>query len=120
MKELMQINFKNQSEVKLQVVVKKTNDTFIKIPEFQEATMPLYLEVEHQQINTLLELTKVYPYVLLYFDEKDGEILFKGAAFSLNNFDKPFVISTQYKKILVLHYPIAFKLDEVSHIKLIS
>ena len=42
----------------------------LKVYEVQEETLPLFLEIEHQQVNTLLELTKMYPYVLLNFIEK--------------------------------------------------
>jgi len=117
MKNLLQITLKNQAEVELQAVIKKTKDTFIKVLEFQEATSPLYLEIEHQQINTLLELTKVSPFVLLYFDEK---LEFTGASYSLNLYDSPFSISTQYKKILILHFPIDFRLEDVLNVKFIS
>ena len=117
MKNLLQITLKNQAEVKLQAVVKKTKDICIKVPEFQEATSPLYLEIEIQQINTLLELTKVAPFVLLYFDE---ELEFTGASYSLNSYDSPFSISTQSKKILILHFPIDFRLEDVLNVKFIS
>jgi len=117
MKKLLQITLKKQADVKLQAVVKKTKDTCIKVLEFQEATSPLYLEIEHQQINTLLELTKVAPFVLLYFDEK---LEFTGASYSLNSYDSPFSISTQYKKILIVHFLIDFRLEDVLSVKFIS
>lgn len=120
MKNVMQITFKDQSSIKFETMVKKTMDNFLKVHELQIDETPLFLEIEHHQINTMLELTKVYPYVLLYFDEIEGVILFKGAAFNLNNSDKPFAISTQFKKILLLHFPISFKLEEVAHLALIS
>lgn len=117
MKNLIQITLKNQAEIKLQAVVKKTKDTSIKVLEFQEATSPLYLEIEHPQMNTLLELSKVAPFVLLYFN---AELEFTGASYSLNNSEGPFQISTQSKKILIVPFPIAFKLDDVIDLKFIS
>jgi hypothetical protein len=87
------------------------------VHDLQDGTSPLFLEIEHQQINTLLELSKVSPFVLLYFDDN---LQFTGAAYSLNGFESPFGISTQAKKILLLHYPISFQLEEVSHLTLIS
>jgi hypothetical protein len=117
MKNVLQITLKNQAVEELQAVVKKTKDTCIKVPDFQEATSPLYLEIEHQQINTLLELTKVSPFVLLYFDEK---LEFTGASYSLNSYDSPFSISTQSKKILIVHFPIDFRLEDVLNVKFIS
>ena len=117
MKKSLQITLKDQATIELLVTVKKTTDTFLKVHELQDGISPLYLEIEHQQINTLLELSKVSPFVLLYFDE---ELLFIGAAFSLNGSQSPFGISTQAKKILLLHYPTDFVLEEVEKLTLIS
>ena len=117
MKNAMQIVLKDQSLIEIEVMVKSTTDTFLKVHELQEGIAPLFLEINHQQVNTLLELSKVSPFVLLYFDET---LNFIGASYSLNGFESPFGISTQAKKILVLHYPISFQLEEVSHLTLIS
>jgi hypothetical protein len=117
MKNAMQITLKNQSLIEIEVMVKSTTDTFLKVHDLQNGTSPLFLEIEHQQINTLMELSKVSPFVLLYFDET---LNFIGASYSLNGFESPFGISTQAKKMLVLHYPISFQLEEVSHLTLIS
>ena len=117
MKNSLQITLKDQATIQLQATVKETTDTFLKVHELQEGITPLYLEIEHKQVNTLLELSKVSPFVLLYFDEN---LDFTGAAFSLNGSESPFGISTQAKKILLLHYPIAFQLENVAHLTLIS
>ena len=116
MKKSLQITLKNQALIKIEATVKKTNDTFLKVHELQDGISPLYLEIEHQQINTLLELSKISPFVLLYFDE---ELIFIGAAFSLNGSQSPFGISTQAKKILLLHYPTDFVLEEVAKLTFI-
>lgn len=116
MKNVFDVFFNDQTSLQIEGVVKKTSDTFLKVHELQDEALPLFLEIEHQQVNTLLELTKVYPFVLLYFIEEAGILKFKGATFNLNEFEKPFTVNTQYKKILFLHYPIFFKLEEVSHI----
>ena len=117
MKNLMQISLKDQATIQLQATVKKTTDTFVKVHELQEGTLPLLLEIEHQQINTVLELTKVSPFVLLYFDDA---LQFAGAAYSLNGSNSSFGVGTLYKKVLLLHYPIAFQLEEVTHLTLIA
>jgi hypothetical protein len=117
MKNLLQITLKDQAVIQLEATVKKTTDTFLKVHELQDGILPLYLEIEHYQINTLLELSKVTPYVLLYFGD---ELQFIGATFSLNGSQSPFGISTQAKKILLLHSPISFTLEEVAYITLIS
>jgi hypothetical protein len=110
MKNLMQIILKDQAIINFQAKVKKTNDTFIKVYELQEANDPIFLEIENNQINTLLELSKVSPFVLLYFDEK---LDFSGASFSLNKNKSPFTISNESKKILFLQSPISFQLKDV-------
>ena len=117
MKNSMQITLKNQALIKIEATVKKTNDTFVKVHDLQDGTSPLFLEIEHQKTNTLLELTEVSPFVLLYFDEK---LQFKGAAYSLNGSNGSFGVGTLYKKILFLHHPIDFTLEEVACLTLIS
>lgn len=117
MKNEMQVFFNDNTSICFEVSVKKTTDTFLKVHELQENFLPVFLEIEHHQINTMLELTKVYPYVLLYFQE-EAKTVFKGAAFNLNKNEQPFLITTQYKKILILPYPIVFALNKVSHIEL--
>lgn len=117
MKNSLQITLKDQAVIQLEATVKKTTDTFLKVHELQDGQQPLYLEIEHSQINTLLELSKVAPFVLLYFDEN---LLFIGASYSLNGSQSPFGISTQAKRILVVHYPIDFQLENVTSLILIS
>jgi hypothetical protein len=117
MKNSMQITLKNQALLKIEATVKKTNDTFVKVYDLQDGTSPLFLEIEHQQINTVIELTKVSPFVLLYFDD---ELKFIGAAYSLNGSDSSFGVGTLYKKILFLNYPISFVIEDVLSLTLIS
>jgi hypothetical protein len=117
MKNSLQITLKDQATIQLEAMVKKTTDTFLKVHELLDGKSPLFLEIEHQQINTLLELSKVSPFVLLYFSD---DLQFTGAAFSLNGSQSPFGVSTQAKKILLLHYPITFTLEEVAYLTLIS
>ena len=117
MKNVIQITFKDQSSIKFETTVTKTSETFLKVHELQEGVTPLFLKIEHQQLNTLLELTEVAPFVLLYFDDKQE---FKGASFSLNTTKSPFSISTQVKRVLFLKYPISYKLEDVLSLNLLS
>ncbi len=117
MKKSLQITLKDQATIQLQAKVKNSTDTFIKVYELQEGTTPLLLNIQHTQINSLLELSKVAPFVLLYFDDTN---VFSGASYSLNGFKNQFGISIQAKKLLVLPFPIVFKLEEVVSLTLIS
>jgi hypothetical protein len=117
MKKLLQITLKDNSQITIETMVKSTSDTFIKVHEFQEAETPLLLNIQHPKINSLLELSNVAPFVLLYFDDTNT---FSGASYSLNGFKNQFGISIQAKKLLALPFPIAFKLEEVVSLTLIS
>jgi hypothetical protein len=117
MQNLLQITLKDHSQITIEASVKTTTDTFIKVHEFQEAGTPLLLNIQHTQINSLLELSNVAPFVLLYFNETN---VFSGASYSLNGFKNPFGISVQAKKLLVLPFPIAFKLEDVVSLNLNS
>ena len=111
MKNSIQINLKNQATIKIEATVTKTNDTFLKVHELHDVFSNLYLEIEHCLINTVLDLSKVSPYLLLYFDD---DLQFRGAVYSLDVSNSSFCVSTIYKKILFMHYPIDFQLEDVS------
>jgi hypothetical protein len=117
MQKLLQITLKDQTQITYEAAVKTTTDTFIKVHEFKEVRTPLLLNIQHTQINSLLELSNVAPFVLLYFDDTN---VFSGASYSLNGFKNQFGISIQAKKLLVLPFPIAFKLEEVVSLTFIS
>lgn len=117
MQKLLQITLKDLSQITFEAAVKTTTDTYIKVHEFQEAETPLLLNIQHYQINSLLELSNVAPFVLLYFDDTNA---FSGASYSLNGFKNPFGISIQAKKLLALPFPIPFKLEEVVSLTFIS
>ncbi len=111
MKKAFQITMKDKSVITIDAIVKTIHETTIKVHELLEkGNPPLFLSVEHEQLNTLLELSKVTPFVLLYFD-KDN--FFTGAAYSLNTSQSPFSIQTQSKKTLLLPFPLNFTLNEV-------
>ncbi|ESU19173.1 hypothetical protein FCR2A7T_25960 [Flavobacterium cauense R2A-7] len=61
-------------------------------------TIRILISVNHNQINTLLNLTGVQPYELLYFDENKN---FTGKAFSLFTGAAPFHIQTTAHYILL-------------------
>ncbi len=117
MQQLLQITLKDQNQITFEALVKTSSDTFIKVHELQEELTPLLLVINHQQVNSLLELSKVSPFMLLYFDDY---LLHTGASFSLNGFNSPFGISTQSKKALLLHFPISFQLEDVLCLNIIS
>jgi hypothetical protein len=110
MKKSIQITLKDRTQIQFEATVKTTSDTFVKVHELQDGTSPLFLEINHQQVITFLELSEVSPFVLLYFDEK---LDFTGASYSINNGNGSFGIKTQFKRILFLIHPINFKLEEV-------
>jgi len=64
-----------------------------------EKSKILLLEVKHNQINTLLDLTNVTPYELWYFDQDQ---LFTGKGFSLQNSGQLFQIQTQARYIVLI------------------
>jgi hypothetical protein len=75
---------------------KTTQETFIKVDElFEEGISSLLLTIEHEELNTLLDLTNAKPFTFLYFYRGN---FFAAAAFSNNETAGPFFINTQYKK----------------------
>jgi hypothetical protein len=116
MKKLAKITLKDTTQVRLDVVVKKTSNALINVHEVLNNNEALFLEIEHQQINTHLELSNVSPYVLLYFND---EFSFVGAAYSLNELGNSFGIITQAKKILFIKYPIEYQLNTIVNLSIL-
>jgi hypothetical protein len=113
MKNSVQIFLKDQAVIHYEATVKKTTHIFVNVHELQEGHSPLFLVIDHQQTNSVLELSKVSPFAVLYFDD---ELHFGGAAYSLNGSESAFGTGTSYKNVLLLPYPIPFDLANVSHL----
>ena len=62
-------------------------------------TSTFFFQINHKQINTLLDLTNCSPYELWYFDEKEK---FTGKSFSLQKGGAPFLIQTQARFIALV------------------
>ena len=72
------------------------------------------IQFEHNQTTTILNLTHVSPYVLLFFD---AELYFKGASYSIKGSAGSFTIQTQYKHILFLRVPHSLQLSSIINLK---
>jgi hypothetical protein len=74
-----------------------------------EDDLGLLIHLEHYQTITILNLTDVTSYVLLFFD---GDLIFKGASYSLKS-GGSFTLQTQYKNILLVKLPLDFELNTI-------
>jgi hypothetical protein len=110
MKKAFQIFRNDGIRFTFNAIEKSTHETNIKVHDFFEQGIPcLILCIEHDQLNTLLDLTKTSPYTLIYFDNDfDDKYYFAAAAFSNNETESAFFINTQFKKILFI--PSSYKL----------
>jgi hypothetical protein len=113
MKNSVQIFMKDQAVIHYEATVKKTTNIFVNVHELQEGHSSLFLVIDHPKTNSVLELSKVAPFALLYFDD---DLQFAGAAYSLDGSERSFGTGTAFKKILLLSYPIPFDLAAVSHL----
>ena len=111
MKKTFQIFRNDGIRFTFDAVEKSTHETNIKVHDFFEQGMScLILSIEHDQLNTLLDLTKTSPYTLIYFDNGfDDRYYFAAAAYSNNETESSFFINTQFKKILFI--PSSYKLS---------
>ena len=82
---------------------------------FKKEELGVLTQFTHQQITTLLDLTRVAPYVLLYFDK---DLIYKGASYSIKSGTGNFTISTQYKNILFLRMPMDLKLKSIVNLNI--
>ena len=67
-----------------------------------------FLQIKHQHINTLLDLTDCSPSELWYFDDKEK---FTGKSFSLQKGGAPFLIQTQARFIALV--PVGIKYTRI-------
>ena len=69
MKKTFQLLLNDSNPIIFDATVKTTHETNIKVHDFFEQDIPcLILSIKHDQLNTLLDLTKTSPYTLIYFD----------------------------------------------------
>lgn len=79
----------------------QTKSRYISLVDvISENQNPILLEVQNNQLTTLLDCTGCTPYEFWYFDES---FQFTGKAYSLNEGSGTFQIQTQAKWILLIH-----------------
>jgi hypothetical protein len=55
MKKSIQFTLKDRTQIQFEATVKTISDTFLKVHELQNGTLPLFLEFNHQQVITYLK-----------------------------------------------------------------
>jgi hypothetical protein len=87
------------------------DSSFVDMTKYlNEDELGVLIQLDHQRPATLLNLTDVTPYVLLYFNEK---LEFKGASYSIKSGSGSFTIQTQFKNILFVRLPHDLKLNQI-------
>ena len=89
------------------VIIQKTNVSLSDIAF--DKTHPVFLEIQHDQLTTLLDWTNCKPYEIWYFNEK---LEFTGKAFSIGEASGSFIIQTQAKYILLWNTELNTKTSE--------
>lgn len=112
MKKTFQITLKDYRRITIDAIEKSTRETTIKVKDyFEEGTDCLFLRIEHNELYTMLDLTNVTPYTILYYHES---FIFEAAAFNNNEKgDTPFIISTQYKLVMFIPSFINFSVNDL-------
>ena len=109
------INFKEgenyySKEVPINAII-KLDSSFVDMANYvKEDELGVLIQFEHQQAIITLNLTEVFPYVLLFFD---SDLKFKGASYSLKSGIGSFTRQTEYKNILFVRLPHSLKLNNI-------
>lgn len=74
----------------------------------KDSPQTFFFRINHQQINTLLDLTECSPYGIWYFDHKKE---FTGKSFSLQKGGAPFLVQTQARFIALV--PVGIKYTRI-------
>jgi len=72
----------------------------------------LYIKLQHDKLNTQLNLDAIGPAVVLQFDELQQ---FTGASLSLGTSSGSFGLITQSKRLLILPFDKDFPIGQLSH-----
>ena len=115
MKNSIQIVQKDKTVIDIPIVFKSTGESFIKAEEIlSSGSTNVFLQITHDKTNTFMDLTRVIPYAILYFD---GENQFISATFNLDNRKGSFAVQIQSKKVLFLCYPATLKIEKTEFIQ---
>lgn len=107
----MKTVFINSSQGVLINCIIKLDSSFVDIANhLNKDELGVLIQFEHNQTITILNLTDVTPYALLFFDD---ELLFKGASYSTKSDTGNFTIQTQYKNILFVRIPHNLNLNKI-------
>jgi hypothetical protein len=68
---------------------------------------------ESESANKVINLTGVYPYIILFFD---NDLNFKAVTYSLESGKGEFRLTTQFKYHLFLRFPLDFELIKIRHL----
>lgn len=94
----------------------KLDSSFVDMANFlNEDALGVLVQLEHHQTITILNLTDMSPYVLLFFDD---ELYFKGTSYSIKSGTGSFIIQTQYKNILLVRMPHNLKLNTIINLNI--
>jgi hypothetical protein len=72
----------------------------------------LYIKLQHDKLNTQLNLDGIGPAVVLQFDKYQQ---FTGASLSLGTGAGPFGLITQSKRLLIMSFDKDFPIEQLSH-----
>ncbi len=101
---------RSSQEVRINSII-KLDASFVDMGNYlNENELGVLIQLQHHQEITLLNLTEVCPYVLLFFGP---DLNFKGTSYSLKSGTGSFTLQTQYKNILFLRMPHNLKLNQV-------
>ena len=89
-----------------------TETTLVVQGNLDENHQGLYIQLQHDQLNTQLDLGGISPAVVLQFDERQQ---FTGASLSLGTASGSFGLVTQSKRLLILPFYKDFPISQLSH-----
>ena len=89
-----------------------TENTLVVKENLDENQQGLYIKLQHDQLNTQLDLGGISPAVVLQFDERQQ---FTGASLSLGTSSGSFGLITQSKRLLILPFDKDFPIGQLSH-----
>lgn len=116
-KDSLNLIYKDNSQKKLSLdkTINIKND-FINLPDgFDRSDKIVFINISHNQVISTLNLTKITPYIILFFDK---DLKFVGATISKQKKRAgSFCLKTEYKTLLLIKINKKIQLKDLLKIK---
>ncbi len=83
---------------------------------FNQKNEWVLLEIEHEALQTQIDLSNLPDYVLVFLEENDCNWKVAGATYCINKHEGAFSILTPFRKVLFIPYKAEIDINSLAHV----